>query len=93
MKIGMMKQVEVEAKTVEVHCKVRDEGCYTLKDQDGAQIAQRSDDYVPGFFPGQHDGDYLILEIELETGRVVNWQRPSPSDVQEAFKLNGETDE
>lgn len=80
MKIGIKKTVEVEAKVIQVHCKVRDEGSYILKDQDGAEICCK-DGYVPGFFPGNHHGDYLILDIELETGKILNWVPPMPEQL------------
>ncbi|MGF0237226.1 hypothetical protein ACQR3P_30300 [Rhodococcus sp. IEGM1300] len=38
--------------------------------------------YVPDFFPGQHYGDYLILSIDLETGQIKNWQKPSADDIE-----------
>jgi hypothetical protein len=39
------------------------------------------DGYVPKFFPGQHYGDYVELEIELETGRILNWKKPTEEDL------------
>jgi len=84
MKIGIQKTVEVNAKTVKIHVKVSDSGSYELCDQDGEQIAERND-YVPRFFPEEHYGDYLILEIELDSGRVLNWEPPSRIDIEEAF--------
>lgn len=93
MKIGMVKQVEVEAKTIEIYAKVRDSGTYTLKDQDGKDIAER-DDYVPSdIFPGDSGGDYLDLKIDLETGQILNWDPPTAAALQEAFNLNGKSDD
>lgn len=82
MKIGIKKTVEVEAKVIQVHCKVRDEGSYTLKDQDGEEICSK-EGYVPGFFPDKHFGDYLILDIEIESGKILNWVPPSKEQIQE----------
>lgn len=31
------------------------------------------DDYVPDCFPDQHFGDYLYLDVDLNTGKIVNW--------------------
>jgi hypothetical protein len=32
------------------------------------------DGYVPSFMPGQHFGDYIELEINPYTGRILNWK-------------------
>ena len=31
--------------------------------------------YVPDWFPGEHYGDYVELEIETKTGRIINWPK------------------
>ncbi len=43
------------------------------------------DGYVPNFFPGQHFGDYVELEIDLKTGQILNWNPPTEKDL-EKFK-------
>jgi hypothetical protein len=43
------------------------------------------DGYVPNFFPGEHCGDYVMLDIELATGKIVNWKKPTAKDL-EIFK-------
>ena len=83
MEIEATKTVKVNAKTILVHAKVCDSGSYVLKDQDGAVIKEAEQDYVPGFFPGEHYGDYLDLVIDIDTGVIVNWKKPSAQDVQE----------
>ncbi len=77
----------VKAKSVRVHVKVCDTGCYELRDPDGKRIAEIDEDYVPGFFPEEHYGDYLILDIELETGKILNWKKPEPIEVARSFGL------
>jgi hypothetical protein len=37
--------------------------------------------YVPDFFPGQHYGDYVQLDIEIETGRILNWKKPTKAQL------------
>ena len=86
MKIPKQIVEEVEAKTVRVNAKVCDSGSYTLLDADGKAIADR-DDYVPSFFPGQHYGDYLELDIDIETGQITNWKKPEPKEVAQAFGI------
>jgi len=43
------------------------------------------DGYVPKFFPGDHCGDYIELKIEVETGKILNWQKPTKQQL-EIFK-------
>lgn len=45
------------------------------------------DGYVPEFMPGMHHGDYVELEIDIETGQIVNWVKPSDDDLR--TQLNG----
>jgi hypothetical protein len=57
--------------------------CYAeLKDENGHIVATH-DGYVPSFMPGEHFGDYVMLDIDLETGQLLNWKKPSAAEVQE----------
>ena len=89
MKIGIMKSVEVEAKTLKIHLKVCDQFCAELVDQDGQQICIKDDIYVPDFMPGEHYGDYVMLDIDIDSGQVVNWQKPT-EDQLNTFINDGE---
>lgn len=51
-----------------------------LTDAKGTQIGEYAG-YVPEFFPGQHWGDYIELDIELATGKILNWKTPSRADL------------
>jgi hypothetical protein len=82
MKINQMKQVQVDAKTLRLHLKVRDEFTAILEDQDGNTIHGQDDGYVPGFMPGNHYGDYVILDIDIDTGQVTNWKVPDADDIE-----------
>lgn len=86
MKLNVTKPVEVEAKTLKLHLKVRDDFTANLEDQDG-EILKEYEGYVPDFMPGEHYGDYVILDIDIDTGQIVNWQKPAPEQIQ-AF-ING----
>lgn len=79
----------VKVKTINVMAKVRDCGSYSLASDEGG-IVHEHDGGVPGFFPGEHYGDYLDLKIDLETGTILNWITPSESALQEYV---GELDE
>jgi len=38
-------------------------------------------DIVPQFMPGKHCGKYLILEIDINNGKILNWQVPTGEDL------------
>ena len=90
MKIGMQKTVDVEAKTLSIYCKVCDNFTASIKDAEGEELGGQDDGYVPGFMPGQHYGDYLILDIDLDNGQVTNWETPKPEDI--AAFIRGDND-
>lgn len=77
----------VQVETILVHAKVCDSAGYQLLSPDRKVVAKR-DDYVPSFFPGDHYGDYLELEINIATGQIVNWPKKiDPIEVARAFNL------
>lgn len=39
------------------------------------------DGYVPDFFPEEHCGDYVELKIDIDTGIILNWKKPSKKDL------------
>lgn len=80
--IAMKKEVQIEAKTLSIYCKVSDRFTASLLDQNGETIHDQDDGYVPGFMPGDHYGDYIILEIDLDTGQVKNWKAPDADEIQ-----------
>lgn len=83
MEISQIKTVPVQAKTLSIHIKVSDRFSAEIKDENGKVIGGQEDGYVPGFMPGEHYGDYLILDIDLDTGAVTNWKVPSVEQVEE----------
>lgn len=86
MKIPKQVVETVEAKSIKVFAKLRDSGSYELMGMDGKSIKLESDGYVPTWFPGG-DSDYLDLDIDLETGVVLNWKKPAPEEVAKTFCL------
>lgn len=81
--IAMKKEIQVEAKTLSIHMKVSDQFSARLLDQNGDVIHDQEDGYVPGFMPGEHYGDYVMLEIDIDTGKITNWKPPSAKAIQE----------
>lgn len=81
MKICFQRPVEVEAKTLKIHTRVRDEFTASLLDENGNVLADY-EGYVPGFMPGEHFGDYIILDIDIDTGQITNWEVPSRAQIE-----------
>lgn len=42
--------------------------------------------YVPDWFPGNHNGDYIILNIDTDTGQILNWNKPTKKQLKETFE-------
>lgn len=70
--------------------KVRDQFECTIKDQDGEEVKEY-EGYVPSFMPGDHYGNYLILDIDLDTGQVTNWDQVDKQKLKDF--LEGEDDD
>ncbi len=81
MKIKIERSQEINITTIQIYMKVRDEFACIVKDETGKDIKDH-DGYVPSFFPGEHFGDYLILDIDIETGLIKNWKKPTPSELE-----------
>lgn len=91
MKINKMVQMPVDAKVLKLHLKVSDCFYATLVDDKG-EVLKDHDGYVPDFMPGEHYGDYVYLDIDVDTGQILNWKVPTVKQI-EAFIGDGEEDE
>ena len=89
MEISQTKTVPVVAKTLRIHCKVCDNFTASICDESGNELGGQEDGYVPGFMPGEHYGDYLILDIDIDTGQVTNWTVPTREQI-ESFIAGGD---
>ncbi|MCT8166891.1 MULTISPECIES: hypothetical protein [unclassified Pseudomonas] len=81
MQINQQKTVQVDVTEIRLHIKVRDDFAAGLQDAQGDEVCSY-EGYVPDFFPGNHYGDYLILNIDLDTGQIKNWNKPTVADVE-----------
>jgi hypothetical protein len=90
MQINTQKTVQVDVTELHLYIKVRDGFAAGLKDAQGEEVGSY-EGYVPDFFPGQHYGDYLILNIDLDTGLIKNWKKPGAADI-EKMLAQGEDD-
>ena len=84
MEINIEKKVKVNAKTLVVCGKTSDCCTVQLLDQDGA-ILKDHDGYVPSGL-GIGSGDYIELNVDLDTGQILNWKKPSSERVEEFIR-------
>ena len=69
-------------KTIRINAKCSDLFWAALE-VDGKRIGE-IDGYVPGWFPNpaeEHYGDYVSLEIDLSTGKILNWKKPTRTNL------------
>jgi len=89
--MDVTKKVQARAATLKIHLKCTDDFTARVTDQDGDELFGQQDGYVPGFMPGQHHGDYLILDIDIDTGQITNWVAPTAAQLQEwADQIEGQ---
>lgn len=69
--------------TADVHYKTCDDNSFELLAANGDVLA-KTDGYVPGFFPGDHYGDYVIMKIDGE-GRIEDWYPPTTRQLEKLF--------
>jgi hypothetical protein len=72
-------------RVLKITAKTSDRFCAELF-RDGEEIAFH-DGYVPDFMPGHHYGDYVELEIDVDTGQILNWKVPTDKEL--ATQLKG----
>jgi hypothetical protein len=52
------------------------------------KVTASHDGYVPDFMPEQHYGDYIELDVDIDTGQILNWKKPTAKQLKQ--QLNGE---
>lgn len=57
----------------------------TLVDDKGE--SHEYDGCVPSWMPGEHYGDYVILNIDPATGQILNWKKPSSAVLKKTFAV------
>ena len=76
------------AKIIGVHAKVRDSGSHSFH-VDGVEVFDGDDNGLP-MLNDCIDGTYINLEIDIETGQIVNWKKPSKQDIIEMLEADDE---
>lgn len=57
---------------------------------DDGTLKGDSNDYVPVWLPNstvEHYGDYVELDIDVATGKILNWKKPTMADLAKTFKF------
>ena len=65
-----------EIKTISISAKCSDLFSACLLDDEG-KVVKEYEGYVPDFFPEEHYGDYVQLDIDIKTGTITNWKVPT----------------
>lgn len=64
----------MKGKTVlSISAKCSDLYSHTIYNKDG-EIDSQYDGYVPSLMPGEHFGDYILLDIDPYSGKILNWK-------------------
>lgn len=80
-----MSKVDVTTiKVLSITAKCSDLFFGTFEDKDGNQVGPDVDGYVPRNL-GIGGGDYVEMKIDLETGQILNWKKPSQTAIKNAL--------
>jgi hypothetical protein len=72
-------------KTLKVCAKTVDRCAIKFLDEKGEFVGER-DCYVPNYFPEDHSGDYLELDIDVATGQILNWKKPTQRELKDSIQ-------
>ena len=59
---------------LQISAKCSDLFSHTIYGKDG-NVYREYDGYVPSYMPGEHFGDYVMLDIDPYTGLILNWKK------------------
>ncbi len=71
-------------KTISISAKCSDLCSVMFINEKHETVGER-DGYVPDFMPEDHYGDYVMLDIDVETGKILNWNPPTQLELQAAI--------
>lgn len=69
-----MRQSKQKNAIIRVTAKCSDLWSHSIVGADGIERAHYSG-YVPSFMPGEHYGDYVMLDIDPYTGLILGWKK------------------
>lgn len=68
-----MKKYIGQRTVLSINAKCSDLYSHTIYTKTG-EIYRTYVGYVPSFFPEKHFGDYIMLDIDPYTGKILNWK-------------------
>lgn len=74
-----MKNPNKPARVIQITAKCSD--MFTARLNEPGQPTREYNGYVPDFFPGEHWGDYVELSIDIDTGQILNWKKPTKAQL------------
>jgi hypothetical protein len=78
MKVTVNTPKTIDLKTVRIYVKCSDRfSCIITTDDPYKSYGY--DGYVPDVIPGDY-GDYIDLNIDIETGMILNWPKNNPDE-------------
>ena len=72
-------------KTIYITAKCSDQCAIAYYDENN-QVVGNSDGYVPDFMPNEHYGDYIEIEIEIATGQILGWKKPTQKELKDEMR-------
>ncbi len=57
---------------------------FALLEEDGMKDREFEGN-IPSWFPDEHYGDYVMFDIDLDTGQILNWTPPTKEQVEKTF--------
>jgi hypothetical protein len=74
-------------RTINISAKCSD--LFSAQLRENNKVIGEYDGYVPTWLPNpavNHGGDYVDLTIDVDTGKIVNWKKPTAANLRETFK-------
>jgi hypothetical protein len=75
----------MKVKTITIQVKATDTSFITYHGPNGIVIASEEGN-LPNFLPGANYGEYLSLDIDLATGKILNWTSPSQDEISQCLE-------
>jgi hypothetical protein len=79
MKIYTFRNTKRKKMILKISAKCSDM-CFAVLVNDKGIVVKEHDGYVPSLLGG---GDYIELDIDVATGRIMNWKIPTEADIKE----------
>ncbi len=77
-----VKKIAEQAKTLIFSMQVRTEFTIHLMGQDGVWLFDYEGYILPAFLPERgFSGEYLTLDIDIDSGQITNWQKPTREQI------------